>query len=428
MAMKGVELGNVMLQADANKLKKEQYEYALAQRNAFNADVASLGDNPTPDQYSALMRKYPQMAETLKTNYDILSSEQQQYKLSNATKIYAALSSGQNDVALQMLEEQQLAAENAGNKQMADEAKALAMLVQNNPQAARLTAGLFLSTTAGPDKFAETWQKINQSRIDTDLAKPQLDKAKAEAATAAIDARFAELKPAMDAAAAGLDISFMIADPNLKKLNTALAVKNKEIQKLEAQNRQNEAETLRLQVAELRFKQDQAAQELLDNAQSDLSKSTDAVAAIEDVINLGNVDVGFGRTAIDAATGSLEGIQPAFGANEDVANFINALDTVQAQVFMDGVAAMRGLGALTGPEGERIERLLGSLDRTQSSDRLMGTLENILEIFKRGQTKLESKYGNYQQAVEAYNQSRATGAQAQGVDVRAQADAILRGE
>ena len=428
IAQQGVDLGNIMLQADANKLKMEEYQSAKASREAFNADVAALGTNPSPQQYFALMQKHPTMAEALKTNYDILNTNAQQSRLSEATNVYAALNAGQNDMAIQMLESRQEAAMNSGNQQEADSAKALASLIRANPDSAKITSGLFLSSALGPEKFAETWEKINKSRIDTELSVPQLNKAKADARAAATAAKFSELKPVIDAATAGLDISFMVDNPNLKRMNVELATKTKQIQNLENQNKLKEAEKLRLEVAELRFKQDKDAQDLLSQTRNQLGTASNSVNTVRSLIDLGKTDVGFGRTVIDAATGSLEGITPAFGSSQPVADFIAGLETVKSQLFLDGVEAMKGLGALTGPEGDRIIAAAGSLERTQSAAKMQSNLDVIFSGLERAEATLKEKYGSYETAVEAYNESRATNAQASGTDLRAQADAILRGE
>jgi hypothetical protein len=73
------------------------------------------------------------------------------------------LEAGQTDFAIQSLEEQKLAAENAGLTGDARGAEALIELVKTNPEAAKTSAGLMLASTMGADEFASVYSKIKQS-------------------------------------------------------------------------------------------------------------------------------------------------------------------------------------------------------------------------------------------------------------------------
>ena len=55
---------------------------------------------------------------------------------------------------------------------------------------------------------------------------------------------------------------------------------------------------------------------------------------------------------------------------------------------------MKGLGALTGPEGARLETALKSLSLRQSSERFKENLATIKELTIKAQEFLVNKYGN----------------------------------
>ena len=155
------------------KQQAQQAQVELQQQQALQmrTDLASLAmkEDAGAEDYAQVMTKYPTMSEHFKRAWDVLSTEQQKVKQGQALNVFSALSAGQNDMAKKMLEEQKTAAENAGLKNEADSAEALLSLVEANPEAAKTSAGLLLSSTMGPEKFAETWTKLQSEQREREL-------------------------------------------------------------------------------------------------------------------------------------------------------------------------------------------------------------------------------------------------------------------
>lgn len=172
MALAGYQSGLDIRQAQAQK----------AQAAQMQADLATLAQNPQANarDYASMMMKYPQMSEHFKQTFDLLNGEQQRVKQSQALNLFSAIDAGQIDVAERLLEQQKAAAENSGLYQDAQSADALLQLVRANPQAAKTSAGLLLSSTMGPDKFAETWTKLQSEQRERELLPGQVQKQAAD--------------------------------------------------------------------------------------------------------------------------------------------------------------------------------------------------------------------------------------------------------
>src|SRR5690606_10617222 len=141
-------------------------------------------------------------------------------KLGIATQVYAAINSGRNDVAVQLLQDQANAYRNSAREDDAKAAETMAEFIRLDPASAKTTAGLLLSSVMGPEKFAETLTKIGGERRADELQPLEVKEragklvkldhetkeAAAKAESAAVAARFAESNAVKDLEKKGWDI------------------------------------------------------------------------------------------------------------------------------------------------------------------------------------------------------------------------------
>lgn len=169
MAMAGYQSGAQMRQTQQKQALLQQQQVEAAQ---MKADLASLASNPDvkPQDYIAMMAKYPTLADNLKAPLEGLTEQQAGVKRTNALNVFSALQSGQTGIAESILQDNLTAAENSGNKQEADSSRALLQLVRTNPEAAKTSAGLYLANSMGEEKFAETWTKLQDETRNQKLA------------------------------------------------------------------------------------------------------------------------------------------------------------------------------------------------------------------------------------------------------------------
>lgn len=387
MAMRGANMAQAAQSMEMNKLKIDEYNKALQKKDAFDTAIQGLGDNPTPAEYARLIAQFPEMSAAIKSSYDLQSEAKKASDIDLNTRIFSAFETGNNQVALTMLDREILAAENSGDSSRADAMKSLKMIAEMDPDSARKTAGLSLAAAMGPEQFAEAYQKINKAQIESRLAGPQLEKAKADAAKAASEAKFSESTAAIDLANKGLDVGHLITDPSIKKQNQKIAAatraatnaKNEQEERkrlLDIQKLEEDREALILEKGNKTIKGLTAIDTLLNNA--------------NEILDLANADAGLlgNRRAIDVATGAMESRFPTV-FSQSAADFEAAVESLNAQIFLNQVENMRGLGQLTEEEGKRLVASLDSLSLKQSAERLEKNIKNIQELMLKARDNAE---------------------------------------
>lgn len=161
------------------------FQQAQMQRTmALQRALMQIGQNPQPQDIAQLSVMFPEMSEQFKRSYDMLTPVQQQQRLQAAIPVYAAVQNGQTDTAAQMLNERADALENSGQQQEAAQTRAMAQMVQQHPQTAKLTMGTLLASTMGPDKFAQAFSDIGTQQRADEKQPFDVEKAAGEAASA----------------------------------------------------------------------------------------------------------------------------------------------------------------------------------------------------------------------------------------------------
>jgi len=158
----GFNLSNAMDQAAARQQELVQKQFALEQQKQMQSDLGALAQksNPTAKDFATITTKYPALAEHFKNTWSMMSQDQQQTRLGQASQVLAALNAGKPDIAKQLLDEQAAAAKNSGDEEGAKHASTMSQLVAMNPATAQTSVGLMLSSILGPDKFTSTFSTL----------------------------------------------------------------------------------------------------------------------------------------------------------------------------------------------------------------------------------------------------------------------------
>lgn len=176
-ALKGIAAG---LEVGAAIDKSQAQQLAIQQQRQMQSDLGELArkPNPTAQDFAAITTKYPQLAEHFKNTWSMLNADQQSNRLSQATQIYAALNAGQTDIASQLASQQSVAFRNAGQDRDAQSMDTLSQLIKLNPETARTSTGLLLSSILGPEKFSTTFSTL--SKLPSEVRKGTAEATKAE--------------------------------------------------------------------------------------------------------------------------------------------------------------------------------------------------------------------------------------------------------
>jgi hypothetical protein len=165
---------------ELNQMKIAEYQKAQAKQQEFQSALAGLGPKPSPQALQKLMIAYPQLGESLKSNFDILNAEQKQNKLMHATQISSALAAGGVPAALELVETQRVAAENSGDSAGADAFGVLKQQIEMNPDAALTTVDMFLNATMGPEEYVSFYEKRTENARKNELQPGALAKQEVE--------------------------------------------------------------------------------------------------------------------------------------------------------------------------------------------------------------------------------------------------------
>jgi hypothetical protein len=390
--MGAIQLGGMGLQVQQAKQQLKQAEVAAAQQAAMQDDLFRASENPNPASVAQLIVRYPQLSEHLKRGYDALNTEQQKSRVDQASQVYASLLAGDTDTAATTLRGFAEAYRNSGMEQDAKAAEALARVIELNPQQAQTTVGLSLATAMGPDKFQETFAKLESERRERALEPSKLTEAQAKAREAAVKAEFAESNAVADLEKKGWDIYKIQEDAKIARENARIAAMNAELNRETNQLKRDE---LQLKVDEAKLKRDQEIRDRVASVEN-------ARTAIDNALN--TIDRVLVNPSLNDVLGSLEG--GIFGTvknilDDDAANAVADIETIKSQTFLNQLQALKnasttgasGLGGLSEKEGERLMNAVQSLSRKQSEVQFTTNLKEMQRLLLKNRKVLSEKYG-----------------------------------
>ncbi len=178
-------LGLVHAQKKAEEAQKaeqaQKAEEAQAEQAAMQQDLLSLFENPDASarDFAKLVINYPKFKAQINEAWGVIDSEQdatnqaqqeakQAEQLNQAGEVYSALSSGNPDIAIDLLKRQAQAAENSGDAQSAKEDRDLIEMIKLDPDFAKKSIGFSIAAMQGPDAFLEKFKEIEDRKLEQD--------------------------------------------------------------------------------------------------------------------------------------------------------------------------------------------------------------------------------------------------------------------
>jgi len=226
-ALGGFRLGAGVAEIQAAQQRRELERKALEQAQTAQTELANLFKNPnaTAADYERVAAFLPKdQAAIVTQGFERKTKEQQQADLRIGGEVYTAIKSGNIDVAKRRLTEKAIALRNSGRESEAKAAEDSLELINLNPTGAQTTIGLYMARLPGGKEFLESADKtlstqraealqpsaLTEARAKADeavakaitaqatatnapaMAKADADLKAAQAAKAAVDAKFAE--------------------------------------------------------------------------------------------------------------------------------------------------------------------------------------------------------------------------------------------
>jgi hypothetical protein len=383
----GLTLNGIMQQRQAQAEAQKQAEY---QRQRLREVMSN--PNAGAADYSRLMGEFPSLSKELKSSFDVFETGQKQAISRAVTPAYAALQSGQPDIAIQQLEKHRVSADNSGNRQLSDSIGTAIESIKRDPTQAR--AALYFLGSGADDKFAENVSKWGvesraQQKFPAELRQSEAlaTKTEAESNTAQVTAKFAESKAVQELAKTGWDIKAIANDIDYKRQSIEIERAKTAIARMaagtSAEGNSLKRQELGLKVQEMIDKRDEKIREKANNAKS-------GAASIDNMLN--TISRLESNPRLNAVLGPLEGRAPAVLSDQS-ADAIALIETIGSQAFMAQIPAMKGLGALSEKEGDKLQTSLQNLSRVQSESQFRSNLKEASRLMLKARATLAESTG-----------------------------------
>lgn len=268
----------------------------------------------------------------------------------------------------------------------------------------RATAQWIAGYQAAPDK--EAYLARDNQEIDIDDQFRQMPMEQREVLTRIVGAQvmpeqmFNTTFGQQMTEAQSADIDIKRENTRLRALEASLRADEKSLARESNELKRQELEA-RVQEKQLKI---QEQQQKLDSAKTEkASEINNAITAATDTANI--VDRVLKSPGFSAAVGA-KGASSLFGlfenpiAGTEAADTAALIDTLDAKNFLVAIQQMKGMGALSNAEGEKVARAVQSLSRNQTEGQLRKNLEEIKTITDRAIQSARAKAGNQQDAAQ----------------------------
>lgn len=348
------------------QIKQQEAANAQALKEQYSKDMQEAFKLQTPEAFGQLAIKYPTQREAILAGGKLITEEQQKSAFSDASKIYNSISTGNIDYARNLLDTKIKAFENSGKD--ASDYLELKSQLERDPKVAGATAG-FIASSLNPEKFLQ----INKAPSEVSEAKSKADKA-------AIESKFAESSAVLDIQKKGWDISKIQEDIKIAKENSRIAALNAQISR-EGNSLKRQEMGLKLQ--EMQDKRDEAIR----------GKTSEVESARFNIDNMLNTaDRVLKNPSLNSVLGSIQGRLPAF-VSDEANDAIALIDTLGSQAFLSQIPNVKGMGALSNAEGEKLQSALQNLTRKQSEKQFRENLSEAQRLMLKARKNISTRFG-----------------------------------
>lgn len=400
-AMQGYQLGMQATASNnaiqAQKADEERKKQAALQQQVMNEDLYnfSLIPNKTAEDYSNIISRYPALAEPYQKAWNVLDEGQQQQTLNTTSQVYAALKSGNNQVAKDILNEQIKAYDNSGQKKEAFYLRNISSTIDKNPAAALYSAGMLMSSV-NPDKFKDIHSTLgNEKRADElqpyEIAQKQAQTSKTIAETNDIPLAAEDRKQGV------INQGTKIEYDNQYNYDKLTQDQQQFLAGL-SNDQQKEAARLRAQKNENTTQRMERLEKANGFASVAVNASDTAKLAAELINDYKRLSDASGAGVWNAAMRNIPGTAEY--------NFARRVETLKSQGFLIGAQSLKGLGAMTEIEGKKATDALGNLDLNQSTGQVAQQLasiakaaNNVAQVANKNAQNYATKGMGYSKAV-----------------------------
>lgn len=372
------------------RLKQEQQQQQMANQRLIQEGFTKLRQpGATAADYANLAMVLPEaQAKSVRESFNMLSGERQQNALQQSGQVFSAFKSGKPEIAISLLDRQIEAKRNSGDNEGAMFLETWRDVAKENPKATEDYFGFTISQMPGGDKVIESAVKFGGERRAEAQAPAKLreqvakaGEAESTAQKAAVAAKFAESNAALDLQKKGWDITKIQEDIKIAKQNAGIAALNSQIAR---EGNAIKREENQLKMREMIDKRDTAVREKAAEVES-------SRADMDNFLNTADRVLKTPKNVIGSAAGPISARMPTL--SQDTADFEALVETLGSQAFMSQIPKMKGSGALSEREGDKLQASLQNLSLKQSPERLVENVKEAQRLILKARSTLSKKAG-----------------------------------
>lgn len=309
-------------------------------------DLMSLYDKDTQSNAKALFEKLPE------------SGRRQQVKTLGG--IASAIRGGNVDAAKQLIQ-QQIDANKEKDPSEAQQYQTLLQNLQKDPNSV-FTSMIPLLSVAG---------KEGQDALASILG---AEKTGVETQIKQTEAKFA---PQM----AQATYQKLLTDTDVAKQNA----------RVNAMNAQISRESNDLKRQELQLKVQEARQKMDSTIREKAAEIDTARTSMDNMLNTADRILATPKSVVGSAAGPLSSKIPT--ATQSTADFEALVETLGSQAFMAQIPNLKGMGALSNAEGEKLQAALQNFSLKQSPEQLLRNVKEAQRLILKARSTLANRYG-----------------------------------
>jgi hypothetical protein len=398
-----------------SQFKRQQQQQQLAnQQNIQEGFNKVRQPGATAADYANLSMLLPEtQAKAVRESFGMLSGERQQMALQQSGQVFSAFKSGQPEIAISLMDQQIDAKRNSGDEPGAKFLETWRDVAKANPKATEDYFGFTISQMPGGDKVitsaislgqegraagkgpaelresvakadsavADATIKLAQADNAADTAKADAELKKAQAAKAVIDAEFARRNAELEVQQKGATLRKTEADILINKENARIAALTAAAAKETNALRREELQQKINESKEKRDSTDREQKATFESQTADIDNFLNTAARIKQTP----------KDIIKQATGPIASRLPT--SNQDVADFESLVDTLGSQAFISQIPKIKGTGALSENEGNKLQASLQNLSLKQSPERLIENVNEATRLLEKVRANISVRSG-----------------------------------
>jgi hypothetical protein len=299
---------------------------------------------------------------------------QRDQEFSAGVQAYGAIQAGRPEVAAELLDARIAAKKNSG--QDATKLETMRKMLDSDPATIASHLGLSLSSID-----PERWSKMTTELRAAQKAPSELSESQSKAQKAAVDAKFAESNAVLDLQKKGWDITKVQEDIKVAKENSRIAALNAAISR---EGNAIKRQEMGLKLQEMKEKRDEAVRSKVADVES-------ARGNMDNMLNTADRILKTPMGVVGAAAGPVSSRIPT--TSQDTADFEELVTTLESQSFLAQIPNIKGMGALSNAEGEKLQAALQNFSLRQSPERLLENVKEAQRLILKARKNLTTRHG-----------------------------------